>query len=445
MEGSNVTHAVVLAPASLRTLAPSIRRTGRRGPGTNNNQTSSALHISMRLLHLFLVASLIGLTACTTPPQPRAQSALSPRSGDGLKDVERLIAEEFAKDQRGSIVAGVVRDGELVWTRSLGVADEETGRAARVDSVYPIASVTKMFTGLMLLQLVERGQVHFSDPVERYVPEIRHVTHPYPWSPPITLVQLATMTAGMPRGLSVPEELQPAMRAATTWEDKLAAVVPGFKIEVEPGTISRYSNTGYAVLGLALSRAAKRPFAEYVRSEILQPLGMRDTSFSATPSQEPRLVKGYDLKNPTAPGEPVFNSETSMLLPAAGLLTTVEDLARFMRFQLGKGPQTVLSRKMLQTSYRMIAPSDANLRYADGIGFAVVRDEDKLVAVGHGGSFPEGFTTSYEFDGSTKTGVIFLANTNGGRANYKRLARKILARLNPNSVGGAGVPLADEH
>src|SRR5690349_15077917 len=155
---------------------------------------------SMRLAHLFLVAALIGLPACTTPPQPRAQSSQSTRPGVELKDVERLIAEEFAKDQRGSVVAGVVRNGELVWTRAFGVTDEESRRPARINSVYPIASVRKVFTGLMLLQLVERGQVHLSDPVERYVPEIRKVTHPYPWSPPITLVQLATMTAGMPRG-----------------------------------------------------------------------------------------------------------------------------------------------------------------------------------------------------------------------------------------------------
>ena len=67
------------------------------------------------------------------------------------------------------------------------------------------------------------------------------------------------------------------------------------------------------------------------------------------------------------------------------------------------------------------------------------------MALGHGGAFGEGFVTAYEFDGARRTGVILLANTHGGRANYKVLARKILALMNPESTGGSGLPLPEEH
>lgn len=99
----------------------------------------------------------------------------------------------------------------------------------------------------------------------------------------------------------------------------------------------------------------------------------------------------------------------------------------------------------------MIRPSGRYNRplrshYGDGVGFAAVRDADgKLTAVGHGGAFPEGFVTSYEFDGTRKTGVILLANTYAGQANYQVTVRRILALLDPTSPGGSGLAELEQH
>jgi CubicO group peptidase (beta-lactamase class C family) len=374
-----------------------------------------------------------------------AYSSESPQRN--FEKVRRLLEQEFAKDARGGLTAGVVDQGELVWTHSIGSIDEAAKRPATRDSIYPIASVTKMVTGLMLLQLVERGSVHFADPVEKYVPEVRQMQNPYPWAPPITLMQLATMTAGVQAGISVPEDRRAAFNAATTWEQAIAVVIPSFKYEYEPGTVSRYSNAGYAILGLALSRAANRPFAEHVRTEILAPLAMRRSGFWITTDMQPHVARGYALNNPDSRGQmPWVNPNKDLLLPAAGLLTDVGDLAKLMRFQMLGGQEKVLSNKMLLASYQMLVPSNANLLYGDGVGFAAVRDpEGKLTALGHGGVFPEGFVTSYEFDGARKTGVILLANTYAGQANYKVLARRILALLNPTSSGGSGLAELKQH
>jgi hypothetical protein len=86
------------------------------------------------------------------------------------------------------------------------------------------------------------------------------------------------------------------------------------------------------------------------------------------------------------------------------------------------------------------------LKYGDGAGFAPVTSSgSSLSALGHGGAFPDGFVTSYDFDLPSQAGVILLANTYGGRANYKLLMRKILAILNPASSGGTGLPALEEH
>lgn len=91
-------------------------------------------------------------------------------------------------------------------------------------------------------------------------------------------------------------------------------------------------------------------------------------------------------------------------------------------------------------------PSDGDLRYGDGVGFAAARNPDsKLTALGHGGLRRAGFVSSYEFDRSTKTGVILLTNTSYGRANYKPLVRRMLLLLHPNSHEGTGLPTAEEH
>lgn len=363
-----------------------------------------------------------------------------------FNEVRQRVEQEFSKDGRGGMTLGIVKDGELVWTHSVGLIDEATRRPATRDSIFPIASVTKVVTGIMLLQLVERGDVHLADPVEKYVPEIRQMHNPYPWAPPITLIQLATMTAGVQRGISVPENRKAAFEAATTWEERMAIVIPSLKYQHEPGTGNHYSNTGYAILGLALSRAAKRPFSDHVRAEILEPLGMRRSGFSITTNMQPHLVRGYALNAADASGEMPWNSETDLLLPAAGLLADVGDLAKLMRFRIMGGQEQVLSHKTLQASYQMLVSSNANLQYGDGIGFAAVREADgKLTAVGHGGAFPEGFVTSYAFDGTKKTGVILLVNTYGGEANYKVLVRRILALLNPDSGGGSGQAELEQH
>jgi len=385
----------------------------------------------IRTLYMTAIALLCVLTAARGSTPDR-----------NFNEVRQLLEQEFARDGRGGLSVGIVDQGELVWTHNIGFIDEATRRPATAESIYPIGSTTKMVTGLALLQLVERGVVHLSDPAEKYVPEMRQMQNPYPWAPPVTLIQLATMTAGVQRGITVSAD-----KKATTWEQAIAIAIPGFKYAYEPGTASRYSNAGYSILGLALSRAAKRPFAEYVRTEILEPLGMRRSDFTCPPERRAQLGLGYSLKKPDAPGQtPWLTPATDLLQPAASLFTDVGDLAKLMRFQMLGGNERVLSDKALQASYQLLVPTTANLQYGDGVGFAVVRDPDaKLSAVGHGGSGPEYFVSSYEFDGTSKTGVILLANTIHGRASYKPLVRRILALLNPASPGGGGQPEFEQH
>jgi D-alanyl-D-alanine carboxypeptidase len=222
----------------------------------------------------------------------------------------------------------------------------------------------------------------------------------------------------------------------TTWDQRLASQVPNSVFHFEPGTKHEYSNGGYAILGLALSRAAHRPFIEYVTTEILKPFGMTDTSFSIGPDAVSRFA--------FAPHMPALPSwRKNPMLPAAGLFTTVDDLVKLMRFEFGLGPETVLSRKALEQSFRLVVPSDGDLQYGDGIGFSAVRNADSdLVALGHGGE-TWNYIASFEYDRAKQSGIIIL--TSHRTNEYKPLVRRGLKLLNPDSTGGTGLKSGEEH
>jgi CubicO group peptidase (beta-lactamase class C family) len=204
-----------------------------------------------------------------------------------LQGVDSMAAAEFAKDSIGSLTIGVVTPEGLVWTRSYGFADMSTHRLANRQSVYRIGSITKMFTGLMLQQLVAVGKIHLTDPVERYYPEIREIRGYSKIAAPITVQQLATMTSGISRE---PEEEGPFWTGpVATWDSTLHLALPHTNMDHAPGTKFLYSNIGYAILGATLGRAAGVPFIQWEKQHILAPLGMRHTAFEIDPSIAPDL------------------------------------------------------------------------------------------------------------------------------------------------------------
>ena len=127
-----------------------------------------------------------------------AQPASGVRSiARALEQVDKLTASELTKDKRGGVTIGVISRADLVWTKSYGYADVERRSLANAQTVYRIGSITKTITALALLQMVEAGTVRLSDQVEKYFPEVNRVQGRAPDAPPITLVQLATMTSGL--------------------------------------------------------------------------------------------------------------------------------------------------------------------------------------------------------------------------------------------------------
>jgi len=229
------------------------------------------------LITLLALTILLAPPVCSQTQPPRtAQTSNSPKA---IEQVDALAAAELTEENIGGITIGIVSGGNLVWTKSYGYADRERKIPVTKDNVFGIGSITKQFTALMLLQLVEQGKVRLSDPVEKYLPEVNKLQKRFANAPPITLIQLATHTSGLDREPD-DEQMLYIKGPVSEWEKKLIATIPLTRFIYEPGTRYSYSNIGYGILAAALSRAAGEPYVEYIQKHILKPLGMSQTAFS---------------------------------------------------------------------------------------------------------------------------------------------------------------------
>jgi CubicO group peptidase (beta-lactamase class C family) len=347
----------------------------------------------------------------------------------GLEAVDRRAATEYELDRIGSITIGIVSHGDLVWTKSYGFADMSTRRPADRQTVYRIGSITKMFTGVMLHQLIGSGKVHLSDPVSRFVPEISQVQGLPAGAVSPTILQLATMTGGL--------AAEPGSNTlfgtgpVTQWQSKVASALAQTRYESVPGTRYSYSNIGYAALGLALERASGTTYLTWQRERILEPLHMDRTRFDIDPSISRDLAVGYvvgkDGKiNADEPARELRNGR-GFRLPIGCIFTTVDDLSRFAAFELGHGPESVLPHATLDSAYAGIMATSQDLDVGYGLGFMAQR-RGEFTWLGHSGGVP-GYTATMYYDREYQLGVIGFRNATGGKANIGRLSVDVLKML----------------
>ena len=375
-----------------------------------------------------LVVALLILFLARPDASALAQAPLPERLKAAIARIDDMAAAEHARDNVGSLSVGVISGGRLVWTKSYGLADMESKTPATADTVYRIGSITKPFTALMLLQLAQEGKVNLSDPVDKYFPEVTKIQKPSAGAPRITLEQLATMTSGLAREPANVSSYN--IGRVSDWETTLLAALPHTRYEFAPGSRYFYSNIGYATLGAALARAAGMPYVQYIEERILTPLDMKHTAFERNDAIRSRIATGYNL----SPAGHV-SSDWAMKqqdgrgyrVPNGGLYSTVGDLSRFVAFELGLGPESVLKKQVLEETFERLSWSSARKDSAYGIGMRIQR-VGNLIAFGHGGDVP-GYVANARFDRASKTGVIVLRSANGGRFDLRGLTYGALAEL----------------
>lgn len=328
------------------------------------------------------------------------------------------------------IAVGVIHDREIVWSRGFGYADLDSKTPVTPRTRFRMASHTKLFTATAILQLRDAGKLRLDDPVSQHLPWFR-MKPASEDDGPVTIEHLLTHSSGLPREANS----QYWMTFRFPVYDEIRNTVSGQQAAYPPDTRWKYSNLAFALAGMIVEKASGESWPDYVRRHILDPLGMKDSTID-TPAEG--LATGYGRRMPDGSRRKMEFMDTKGIGPAAGLTSTVEDMAKFVSLQFGKGKAggaQILSGATLREMHR-VRVLENNWTRGNGLGFAVSRIKDK-VYVGHGGSLA-GYKTHTYFSPEDGVGVVVL--TNGDDSRPSQIAEKLIQTVGAEVAKAAKGP-----
>ncbi len=248
-----------------------------------------------------------------------------------IPEIDRMMQGFAERAHVPGIAYGIVVDGRVIHVGTAGIRNTATNAAVDTGTVFRIASMTKSFTALSILQLRDQGRLSLDDPAERYVPELKQLRYPTTDSPKITVRHLLSHSAGFPEDNPWGDE-----QLAATDAELSTMIRHGIPFSTSPGTTYEYSNFGFAILGRIVANVSGIPYARYVRERILLPLGMTSTTLQAAQVPPDRLAHGYRRQDDHWVEEPQLPDGAFGSM--GGMLTSVADLGRWVAFMLDAWP-----------------------------------------------------------------------------------------------------------
>jgi len=327
---------------------------------------------------LFSVLSMICATACAAPQLDA--------------NVREMIASRVDNGELSSVVIGII-DGDDSAVYGFG----KVGAAAPdAHTVYEIGSVTKTFTALLLAKAVQNKTLTLDEAVADLLPGY---TLPKYQGKPITLLDLATQSSGLPRLPSNMLPKQPANPYADYGAAELKTFLADYTLPRAPGASYEYSNLGFGLLGYAMSAQAGRPYADLVREQISVPLGMESTGATLTPTMQARLAPGHD-----AAGTPVANWDMDALSGAGALRSDAQDLIRYL--------QTLMRQRSGDSAYALVQTPQRSTSMRDGrIGLAWHLNPLRATPIVWHNGMTGGYASYVGYTADGKRGVVVLTNT----------------------------------
>ncbi|MFO0937411.1 MAG: serine hydrolase [Gemmataceae bacterium] len=343
--------------------------------------------------------------------------------------VEKLtpFIEHEVKDKKlPALSIAIVDDQRVVWSKGFGFRDGKQKIPANENTIYRVGSVSKLFTDVAIMQLVEKNQLDLDAPVTQYLPDFKPVVTEA--DKPITLRMLMSHRSGLIREPPVGNYFDPTEPGLA----KTVASLNGIPVVYPPGTREKYSNAAIGVVGYVLEKTQKEQYERYVQRKVLEPLGMSHSSFLPTDAVRKNLADAvmWTYHGREFPA-PTFELGTS---PAGCMYSTVLDLAKFQSalFAGGKGvlkPETI--QAMLTPQY-----AKGNAKRGFGLGFSIGELEGHK-QIGHGGAI-YGFATNFSALPDQKLGVVVVCSRDVANSVMNRIGDETLKLL---LAAKAGKPL----
>lgn len=347
----------------------------------------------------------------TLPPSVqtiRSESVTGPCVESFAQHLDSFVPKRMRQLHVPGATLALIDHGEVIWTKGYGIADKTRGMPATPETVFQAASISKSVTAWGVMRLVQEGKLSLDAPVESYLTRWHLPSSSFNNSG-VTIRRLLSHTAGLSvpgyPGIA-PGNPLPTLEQSLSGEAGAAGKVG---VEMPPGVKFSYSGGGYTLLQLVIEEVAHDTFANYMRREVLQPLGMRRSSFEWTPDvQGSAAAAAYDQFGNRLPT--FLYTEQA----AAGLSTTAADLAKFVSAGMTGPKGEVPGRGVLtrETVLQMVSPAPAtNGQY--GLGFDVQRLPGGLRMAYHPGS-NRGWAGMIAELPEKGQGIALLTNGDGG-------------------------------
>ena len=329
-------------------------------------------------------------------------SKSNPDLATNLDVYDSWIRWTMHRNHQPGLALGIVYDGELLWGQGYGWADIEAKKPVTLDTRFRIASISKTFTAVAILQLRDRGALSLDDPVSSHLDwfDLR-----FKGAPAITIRNLLTHTSGLPRDSHNPMWTE---YVAPDWDEFVEA------LKTRPPTRPpydkfAYSNVGYSLLGGIIEQVSDESWSSYLQSNIVDPLGMTDTH-PAPRGDDLQLAKGYSQLNDNYERRQMPFFLMNGFEASANFASSINDLVKYAAFHLNDDENAVLSPHSLRDMHRIhwLEPSWTS---GYGLGSMQYKLGDWSIN-GHSGGYP-GYLTGFTFCREHKTAVIVLTNALG--------------------------------
>ena len=311
----------------------------------------------------------------------------------------------------GAAVAAFDRD-RVCFAGGVGYADLDRAEPAGPETVFRVASVSKLLTTTLALVVADTGRLDLDAPVNRHLPDALRIADADGAPAEATLAQVLSHSSGLPYGVRGAELANPlaSLVANGGRVRTLTDAISGLQLVHPPGERVVYSNPGFNVVGFAAARAVDRPFEVAARQHVLEPLGMVDSTFGAR-SRGPGMATPYGSLLPPKVSAKPADGMRLVAAPMGGLTTTALDLVRFGRMVLGGGVvdgTRVVSAELIGRASRLAARNHADLEQGYGLGFKVRRWRGRTL-VGHDGNMP-GVSAQLMLSPDDGVGVVVLTH-----------------------------------
>ncbi len=359
-------------------------------------------------------------TSSMAPPPRFADPDRLAKLRTAFPSIDRIVHEFADKAHVPGFGYGIIVDGKIVAMSVAGSRELSPMSPVDTSTVFRIASMSKSFAAVSILQLRDAGKLSLDDPAEQYVPELAGLRYPTTDSPKLTIRLLLSHSAGFP------EDNPWGDQQLSVSNERMAEMMKsGIPFSTAPGTGYEYSNFGFAILGRIVANVSGMPYPRYLKERVLEPLGMQVTTLEAATVPAARLAHGYRRQDNKWLEEPQLPD--GAFGPMGGMLTSISDLGRWVGFMLDAWPARdgaetgPLRRSSLREMQQVVRYSGATTTrnpatgavtltaggYAYGLG---VRQTCLFrISVAHSGGLP-GFGSHMRWLPEYGVGIVALGN-----------------------------------